>query len=377
MASPSLPAVALDLAGRIGRYFNVVSVVPALFLTAWTTALVTSDAWKAAPDLRLMVHRLAGINLAGAVWLVLTTTMFALFLHPLQLGMTRLLEGYWGSSWLSRILLRRAITHHRKRRSKLHRRYAKLAAARDEILLGQLVARYEEKRAKNKKHQGDPRSWAPDRLEQALTGQLADDKAHAVTGLHAASAAADIAFDRYPEASRVMPTRLGNALRSGEDTIGSQYGLDAILTAPHVALIAPPEHVGYLQDARQQLDTAVRLCVVALIVTAETAACLLLDGWWLFVALAPYLLAWIAYRSSVAAADHYMAIVGTVLDLNRFKLYESLHVKLPMNTVEERWNNRKLMAILERRKNANVRYEHPAAGTPSTGGTAPTPPGTP
>ena len=64
-----------------------------------------------------MVHRLSGINLAGAVWLVLTTTMFALFLHPLQLGMTRLLEGYWGSSRLSQILLRRAITRHRKRRS--------------------------------------------------------------------------------------------------------------------------------------------------------------------------------------------------------------------------------------------------------------------
>jgi hypothetical protein len=40
-----------------------------------------------------MVRRLGGINLAGAAWLLLTTTIFALFLHPLQLGMTRLLEG--------------------------------------------------------------------------------------------------------------------------------------------------------------------------------------------------------------------------------------------------------------------------------------------
>lgn len=374
MTSPSPSAVPFDLAGRIGRYFSVVSVVPALFLTAWTVALATSDAWRTTPDLNLMVRRLTGINFAGAVWLVLITTIFALFLHPLQLGMTRILEGYWGSSWLSRILLRRGITHHRKRRTKLHRRYEKLTAAKDEILLAQLVARYEERQAAGKRHQGDPRLWGKEQLDHGLTGRLSHDKAHAASGLHAASAAAEIAFERYPEASRIMPTRLGNALRSAEDAIGKQYGLDAILTAPHVALIAPGEHVSYLQDSRQQLDTAVRLCVVALIVTGETAGCLLTDGLWLLIAIAPYLLAVIAYRSAVAAADHYMAIVGTVLDLNRFKLYESLHVKMPMNTVEERWNNEKLMAVLARQRGSNIRYEHPAAGT---GVTPATPPGTP
>lgn len=376
MASSSPPAAALDLAGRIGRYFTVVSVVPALFLTAWTAALATSDAWKSTPDLHLMVRRLAGINLAGAVWLLLTTMIFALFLHPLQLGMTRLLEGYWGSSWLSRLLLQVRITHHRKRRAKLHRRHAKLAAARDDILFAQLVARYEERRAGGTRHQGDPRTWSETRLEQALTSQRSDDDAHRVTGLHAAAEAAEIAFERYPEASRVMPTHLGNALRSAEDALGTQYGLDAILTAPHVALIAPAEHVSYLHDSRQQLDTAVRLCVVALIVTGETVGCLLTDGWWLLIALAPYLLARIAYRSAVAAADYYMAIVGTVLDLNRFGLYKSLHVKLPMNTVEERWNNEKLMAVLERRKNSSIRYEHPVTDPPDSS-ISPTPPGNP
>ncbi|MEV7041996.1 hypothetical protein [Amycolatopsis sp. NPDC051061] len=143
-----------------------------------------------------------------------------------------------------------------------------------------------------------------------------------------------------------------------------------------MALIAPAEHVSYLQDSRQQLDTAVRLCVVALIVTCETIGCLLTDGWWLLIALGPYFLAGIAYRSAVAAADYYMAIVGTVLDLNRFSLYKSLHVKLPMNTVEERWNNEKLMAVLERRKGSNIRYEHHTADSIDTSGSPSTPPGT-
>ena len=369
MATPSPPAAALDLAGRIGRYFSIVSMVPAIFLTAWTTALVTSDAWKTAPDLQLMVRRLGGINLAGAAWLLLTTTIFALFLHPLQLGMTRLLEGYWGSSRFSQFLLRRRITHHRKRRAKLAERHAELEKARNRFLLGQLVAKYEAALANGAKHRGDPRDWDQSRQDAALSGRLASDQAHPASGLHAASAAADIAFARYPEAARVMPTRLGNALRSAEDSIGKQYGLDAILTAPHIALIAPAEHVNYLQDARQQLDTTVRLCVVALVAAVEGVSCLLTDGWWLLVALGPYCLAGIAYRASVAAADYYMAIAGTVLDLNRFRLYENMHMKLPRNTVEERWNNEKLMRLMDQDLKVSIRYKHPEPGA--------TPPGNP
>ncbi|MGH3771060.1 MAG: hypothetical protein ACRDRW_06655 [Pseudonocardiaceae bacterium] len=57
---------------------------------------------------------------------------------------------------------------------------------------------------------------------------------------------------RYPkEINRVMPTRLGNALRRFEDAAGSQYRLDAILTAPHFSLIAPDEHTQYLRESRQ------------------------------------------------------------------------------------------------------------------------------
>jgi hypothetical protein len=70
-----------------------------------------------------------------------------------------------------------------------------------------------------------------------------------------------------------MP-RLGNALRSVEDTAGKQYGLDAILTAQHVALVAAERHVKYLHDSRQQMDTSVRLCIVSLLATALSVASL-------------------------------------------------------------------------------------------------------
>lgn len=375
------PATTNDLSGlvsRIGHYFSIVSLLPALFLVAWTAALYTSGAWQSAPDLKRMARALGGVNLAGAAWLVLATTIVALFLHPLQLAMTRLLEGYWGSSRLATALLRRRITHHRRRRLRLLDRQDDLLEKRDSILMDLLIDSYRKAVAGNQPHQGAPESWEDHQLEKALTDKLASRKAHPATGFHAAWESIPSALKRYPASARMLPTRLGNALRSAEDTIGKQYGLDAITVAPHLTLIAPEAHLGYIQDTRQQMDTTVRLCVAAFAATIETTAWLLTSGWPLLIALVPYLLCYIGYRASVAAADDYMTIIRIAFDLNRFKLYESLHLEAPRNTAEERWNNEKLMKLIDQNHKVSVRYQHPPTATPAAGATPPaTPPGNP
>jgi hypothetical protein len=377
VTTPSLPDAAVGLGARIGRYFSIVSLLPALFLSSWTLALVMSGAWSGAPNLGRMVRGLTSINLGGVAWLLLATVVLALFLHPLQLAMTRLFEGYWGSSRLATWLLRYRITHHRKRIERIHRRKDRLEQRRNRILTKALVARYLRELADDPSTADDPAKWDPARWEDELEDLLATPRAAAASGAHAAVASIEHRLDKYPDPRRMMPTRLGNALRTAEDSIGRQYSLDAIRATPYIALIAPETHLNHLQDARQQMDAAVRLCVVALLSALETFAFLVTDGWWLLISLGPYFLAYIAYRASVAAAEEYMGMVGTVLDLNRFKLYETFHVKLPRNTNEERRNNAKLMDLLAGDEDINLRYKHPAAGTPSTGAAPPTPPGTP
>lgn len=377
MTGPSLPDAAVGLGTRIGRYFSIVSLLPALFLTAWTFALVASGAWSGAPNLKRMVDGLTTVKLGDVAWLAMSTVILALFLHPLQLAMTRLFEGYWGSSRLATSLLRHRITHYRKRVARINRRRDRLEQRRDRVLAKVLTARYLRELADDPSTADDPAGWDDARLQDELEGVVPSRRAHAASGAHAALASIPHLLARYPEPGRMMPTRLGNALRSAEDSIGRQFALDAIRTTPYVALVAPESHLGYLQDTRQQMDTSVRLCVVALLATAETFGFLLTDGWWLLVTLGPYSLAYIAYRASVAAAEEYMGIVRTVLDLNRFKLYESLHLKPPRNTREERRNNAKLMDLLGGDDEVSLRYKHPAAGTPSTGTVPPTPPGTP
>ncbi|WP_410620097.1 hypothetical protein [Amycolatopsis sp. cmx-8-4] len=375
MTSPSVADAAVGLGARIGRYFSIVSMVPSLFLVVWTTVLVASDAWRSEPNLSLMVDRLGDLGLPSIAWLLLITTVVALFLHPLQLAMTRLLEGYWGSSPIAVRLLSMRIAHYRRRWRNLHARERELSTILKKRLKVLLVEQYFNDLLDRRTNLVHPENLEASQRKKDEEYMLASNRAHDLSGLQAALESIRYEKSRYPAIDRMMPTRLGNALRQAEDTIGKQYGLNAIRTAPHLTLVLPELDRNYLNDTRQQLDTSVKLCVVALLITIETIVCLFTDGWWLLVALGPYFLTYTAYRSAVAAADAYMAVFRTVLDLNRFKLYESLHVRLPMSTAYERRTNAKLMELLKGNEKVSVRYKHPATGTP-TDTSSSTPPGT-
>ncbi|MEV6624607.1 hypothetical protein AB0M83_26440 [Amycolatopsis sp. NPDC051106] len=376
MTSPSITDAALGTGARIGRYFSLVSMLPALFLTGWTVVLIGSGAWAGTPNLRRLGTNLSGISLGGYAWILLATAISALFLHPLQLGMTRVLEGYWGSSRLATILLRLRITHYRKKKSRLNRRQTQLDLRRQEVLTWVIVDKYLNDLATKPEKATNPFALNDADFRNAILKLLPSPKAHTASGFHAALAHVPHQMQRYPTARRMMPTRLGNALRSAEDRIGRQYGLDAIRTAPYITLVAPDKHVDHLHDARQQMDTSIRLCVVALVATLETVAAMLTDRWWLLTSLVPYGFTWIAYRAAVAGAGEYMETVRTIVDLNRFRLYEELHVKHPDSSDEERAANVGLMALLGGAK-ISFPYRKPDFGDPDTDGVPPTSPGNP
>ena len=150
-----------------------------------------------------------------------------------------------------------------------------------------------------------------------------------------------------PEAvHRMLPTRLGNTLRRHEDQAGRQYGLDAITVAPHLRLSADPAHYAYVEDAGDQLDLALRVCVLAIASTAATLALLLPAGVWAALPAAPYAIAYLAYRVGVASASAYATAVATVIDLNRFELYDKLNVARPHSLADEVQRNQDLMRVL-------------------------------
>ena len=166
--------------------------------------------------------------------------------------------------------------------------------------------------------------------------------------------------DSFPRAlDNVMPTRLGNVLRRAESQAGRQYGLDALVAVPHILMVAPASHTEYVNDQRSQLDLAVRMTFMSALACATAFLFLWHCRFWLFIAVIPYALAYLSYRGSVVAAGHYGSALDTLINLDRFALYQQLHLELPAGTAEEREMNVELASLFDYDDGAAINYHHP------------------
>lgn len=345
MATMAPVEAALSIGQRIGRYFALVSMIPSLFLVWWTYLLIASGSLSGTPTWHNVEVALSRWSLGKAAGLVFATLAVALVLQPLQFATTQLLEGYWGTTPLAIAAMKVRIVQHRKRQREL---LAQATASHDEWAIACLTILRDEL---GRNPEGDPK------LEKRISAILKSERGDALM-LHviAEQEARDRHARDYPsDARRVLPTQLGNALRSFEDAAGKQYGLDALAIATHLHLVAPPRHLEYLVDAREDMDSAIRICTVGLVATALTMGFFLTDGLWLLWALLPYLVSYLAYKGAVSAAQGYGKVIASVIDLDRFHLYRELGMYLPRDNAEERQNNGELMRILAG-NSASVRY---------------------
>jgi hypothetical protein len=316
----------------IGRYFSVVSVLPSILLVVYVFLLSSSGSWRHAPDWHAAFAALRNVGLAGAAVLTVSGIVVALVMHPLQFSMVQLLEGYWGPGWLARRIRVSRIHRHRKRLGWVNR----LAADAEGTI---------------KRIDDDDPS-----LDQLTPEAIARLMVTALTQRDEAARSRD----RYPvEPQHMMPTRLGNMLRRYELLSGAPYELDTPTVLPSLALIIPPGHLDYLNDQRSALDLAVRTSITSAIACLVTVVFLWHSGLWLLIALIPYGAAYAAYRGSVIAAQSYGVTMSAVIALNRFALYEQMHMPRPPTTARERAANEGLRALLRYDKSASLTYRHP------------------
>ena len=89
-------------------------------------------------------------------------------------------------------------------------------------------------------------------------------------------------------------------------------------------------------------------------------------GPWLLLALVPYGIAYLSYRGAIVVAHEYGSAVSTMIDLDRFALYDSLHLPPPATTTAERRMNAQLMELISPNPEIVLRYQHPdATGDPA------------
>ncbi len=342
----SIANSAIEVGNKVGRSFSLSSMLPALVLVGWIFVLVPATLpFGAAFNAEAFQASITQWSLARAGALLLSTFIVALVLHPLLFATTQLLEGYWGPSRVAVAFAHRRALTYRARATKLEdveeqaaqavERHATSAAAASGIALD-----------------GDD-------FADFRGGWLASPGGKIAFLSEWRRDAAAKAREGFPvEGNRTMPTRLGNALRRDEDKVGQQYGLSALAVAGHISLLAPAEQSAYVADARQQLDRAVRLCSVGLFAALLTFAWLITSGWLLALAIVPLAFAHLCYRGSVASAQEYTYAVAVLLDLNRFTLYDALHLDPPSSTSAEVAQNEQLTQLLIGRR-VDLPYRHP------------------
>jgi hypothetical protein len=143
------------------------------------------------------------------------------------------------------------------------------------------------------------------------------------------------------QVDRLMPTRLGNILRSAERRPLEKYGLDVVVCFPRLWLLLPTEVKGELSDARSRLNSMVRIWMWSVLFLGWGYYSL----WAIAVGLGA---AWFAYGWMLDTAAVYGDLLESVFDLYRTLLYKSLRLPLPKNPTEELLSGKSLTDYLWR-----------------------------
>ena len=140
----------------------------------------------------------------------------------------------------------------------------------------------------------------------------------------------------------LMPTRLGNLLRSAEGHSLERYGLDAIVCWPRLWILLPESVKNELRSARSDLNAAARAWLWCLLFTVW--------GFWLWWLLPIGLLAatWSYYGWAIPAAENYGELIRASFDIYRKLLYDGLRWHLPEDPEEERRVGKQLTMYLWR-----------------------------
>jgi len=142
----------------------------------------------------------------------------------------------------------------------------------------------------------------------------------------------------YPsKREELLPTRLGNVIRSFERHPRSRYGLDGVVVWPRIETFLAQEEHDLLSAAKADvaffLNGAICLTAAAVALVAGAAATW---GWGqLGVAAASLAVATLLYRASVGAAYRWGVEVRSIFDVHRLELYERMGLRRPGRELRE------------------------------------------
>ncbi|MFE0727580.1 hypothetical protein ACFW2X_04860 [Streptomyces antibioticus] len=147
---------------------------------------------------------------------------------------------------------------------------------------------------------------------------------------------------RPSDPRHLLPTRLGNILRSAESLPTDKYGLDLVVIWPRLWLLLPDATQRELTTARNAIDQTVSCCVWGLFF-------LLFSPWALWVIPIGLAIAvastwwWLPNRAEIFAD-----LLEATIDLHRTAIYRQLRWPLPTDPAAEQAQGQRLTTYLMR-----------------------------
>lgn len=289
------------------RRLLMVGFVPCGLFVTCLWVLVRAGSFAGRSDwARVIPGDLSG-QVGSLLALTACTSVLALLLQPFQVRAVRVLEGYWDRWPVTARMAGVLVEMQRRRRQQLSERA----------------------------------------------------KAGARSGANARRVEAD-AFRRLvagPPEDVLLPTMLGNALRAGEVSAGERYGLTTLSSWPQIHMQVSERMSQVLHSARNALDISVNLCWSFLASGAVAAPALYDEPVARWAPLVAGVLAAVAYKGAVTAAQAYSGLMHVAYDLYRFDLLEALHHPLPdkENEVDVFWH---LSEFLAGQRESGLPYVH-------------------
>ncbi|SEG76894.1 hypothetical protein SAMN05444920_104428 [Nonomuraea solani] len=263
---------------------KLVNLIPSGVLIGIVALLLLSGAPAQAPKPKVLESKWDDYGLPGSLVLASAILILALMLQPLELATIRFLEGYGPARGpIGRI-----------------RALGIWLQARRATRAGWVV--------KNKDNLGPQSTLAAEEKGRLLA---------------------------FPPSGDLLPTSLGNRLRCGEEQAGEPYGMDFVLLWPRLHLVLPKSVLETVNEYRNQLDTAARLCIAFALSGVVSAALLFRYVLWLPLPLALFLLSWMSYRAALAAAAVYATAYTAAVDVHRLKLMQEMRLELPRTLRKE------------------------------------------
>lgn len=142
---------------------------------------------------------------------------------------------------------------------------------------------------------------------------------------------------RYPFAKeRLLPTRLGNALRNVEEYSSQRYRISGVVLWPRLLAKIDAPYAAFIDNAKTSFDFALNMSLLAAISSLLAAWLgLRFDTAWIPKATAFAMLSWLFYEASIARAAAWGDSVKSAVDLYRLPLLNALGYDFTPKSVEE------------------------------------------